>query len=150
MNTFMKRASVALAATQRHNWEHGTAMQAFLEAGDMDMVIAMAREAIFRQMEDGRAAKLGTVDSVTDPCACGEALIEAVKATDDAILKDGLSKLLTWALEKAPKNANGVLYHVDCRPEFWADSTYMLPPFLAAAGYYKEALTNMYGYLDTM
>jgi len=149
-NAFIKRASIALAATQRHNWEHGTAMQAFLEAGDMDYVIAMAREAIYRQMEDGRAAKLGTVDSVTDPCACGEALIEAVRATDDAILKDGLDKLLVWALQKAPRNADGVLYHVDCRPEFWSDSTYMLPPFLAAAGYYKEALVNMDGYLDAM
>ena len=91
MNPFMKRAAIALSATQRHNWEHGTAMQAFLEAGDKDMVIAMAKEAIYRQMEDGRAAKLGTVDSVTDPCACGEALIEAVKVTDDAMLKDGLT-----------------------------------------------------------
>lgn len=71
ITAFLTRATVALLATQRHNWEHGTAMQAFLEAGRMDVVIPMAREAVYRQLPDGRPAGMEPLDGVVDPCACG-------------------------------------------------------------------------------
>ena len=135
---------------QRHSWEHGTAMQAFLEQGDMEIVILMAKEAVYRRLPDGRSAHIGEIGAVTDPCSVGEALIAAYRATGDAMLKQGLDDLLEWALKKAPRNSKGVLYHLDSKPQMWSDSSYMLPPFLASAGYFDEALVNLYGYWDLL
>lgn len=39
-----------------------------------------------------------------------------------------------------------MVYHLTTQRQFWADSLYMLPPFLAAAGHPDEALTTFYGY----
>jgi len=125
-------------------------MQAFLEQGDMDVVIPMAKEAVYRRLPDGRAANIGSTGAVTDPCSVGEALIAACEATGDAALKQGRDALLEWALKKAPRNDKGVVYHVDNKPQIWSDSSYMLPPFLAAAGYFDEALINLYGYWDIL
>ena len=144
------KVKLALLGMQRHSWEQGTAMQAFLEQGDMEIVIPMAREAVYRSLPDGRAAAIGGGGAVTDPCAVGEALIAACKTTGDAALKQGCDELLEWALHKAPRNSSGVVYHLDDKPQMWSDSTYMLPPFLAAAGYYDEALINLYGYWEIL
>ncbi|MDR1617966.1 MAG: glycoside hydrolase family 88 protein [Treponema sp.] len=144
------RVKIALLAMQRHSWEQGTAMQALLEQGDREMVIAMAAEAVYRQIADGRAAIIGAVDAVTDPCSVGEALLYACGETGNPALKRGCDALLQWALHRAPRSKGGVLYHVESKPQFWSDSMYMLPPFLAAAGYYDEALVNLYGYWDAL
>jgi unsaturated rhamnogalacturonyl hydrolase len=144
------KVKLALLAMQRYSWEQGTAMQAFLEQGDMDIVIPMAKEAVYRKLPDGRAANIGSTGAVTDPCSVGEALIAACQATGDAALKQGRDELLEWALKKAPRNDKGVVYHLDNKPQIWSDSTYMLPPFLAAAGYFDEALINFYGCWDIL
>jgi rhamnogalacturonyl hydrolase YesR len=150
LNETIAKVKTALLAMQRYSWEQGTAMQAFLEQGDMDIVIAMAKEAAYRQIADGRAASIGNQNAVTDPCAVGEALLAACKETGDPALKKGYEALLEWALHKAPRNKDGVVYHVESKPQFWSDSMYMLPPFLAAAGHYDEALVNLYGYWDAL
>jgi len=149
-NDIVTKVKLALLAMQRHSWEQGTAMQAFLEQGDMEIVIPMAKEAVYRRLPDGRAANIGNSGAVTDPCSVGEALIAACEATGDAALKQGRDELLEWALKKAPRNGKGVVYHLDSKPQIWSDSAYMLPPFLAAAGYFDEALTNLYGYWDIL
>jgi rhamnogalacturonyl hydrolase YesR len=149
-NDTVVKVKLALLAMQRHSWEQGTAMQAFLEQGDMEIVIPMAREAVYRRISDGRAAIIGSFNAVTDPCSVGEALIAACKVTGDTTLELGRDELLAWALKKAPRNDNGVIYHIDNKPQIWSDSTFMLPPFLAAAGYFDEALHNLYGYWDLL
>lgn len=150
MNDTINNVKRALLAMQRHSWEQGTAMQAFLEQGDMDIVIAMAKEAVYRRQPDGRLANIGDIHAVTDHCAVGEALIAAYNATNDTDLKHGLDVLLEWALKKAPRTGKGIVYHLDNIHQIWSDSMFMLPPFLAAAGYYDEALLNMYGYWDIL
>jgi rhamnogalacturonyl hydrolase YesR len=144
------KVKIALLAMQRHSWEQGTAMQAFLEQGDTEIVTAMAKEAVYRQTKDGRAAIIGIVDAVTDPCSVGEALLYACEKTGDPVLKKGYDTLLEWARHRAPRSKAGVVYHLESQPQFWSDSMYMLPPFLAAAGYYDEALVNLYGYWDVL
>jgi len=144
----VRKVKLALLAMQRHSWEQGTAMQAFLEQGDMEIVIPMAKEAVYRRLPDGRPSVIGISGAVTDPCSVGEALIEAFRATGDTTLKQGLDELLEWALKKAPRNSNTVVYHLDSKPQMWSDSAYMLPPFLAAAGFPDEALVNLYGYWE--
>jgi rhamnogalacturonyl hydrolase YesR len=144
------KVKIALLAMQRHSWEQGISMQAFLEQGDGEIVTAMAKEAVYRQIKDGRAAIIGIFDAVTDPCSVGEALLYACKKTGDPVLKFGYDALLEWALHRAPRSRGGVLYHIESKPQFWSDSTYMLPPFLAAAGHYDKALHNLYGYWDAL
>jgi len=76
----------------------------------------------------------------------GEALIFACEKTGDPFLLEAKRKLLRWALEGAPRNNEGTVYHLCSLKEFWVDSMYMLPPFLARAGYYEEALGQIQGY----
>lgn len=146
MEVLENKVKLALLSMQRHSWEQGVAMQAFWEAEDTQTACALAKEAVYRSMDDGRAATLGVFDAVTDSCSVGEVLLWAARKTGDKELEEGAYKLLQWALVKAPRNREGVVYHLIDKKEFWADSMYMLPPFLAAAGYYKEAVVNIEGY----
>ena len=150
MNKKLEKPARALLCMQRHSWEQGTAMQAFLECGELDTVIALSYEAVYRRTEDGRAATIGVTDAITDPCSVGEALIKACEATGEEKLIEGKEALLNWALNKAPRNERGVLYHLNTCKQFWVDSMYMLPPFLAAAGHITEALANLYVYWDAL
>lgn len=149
-NNKMEKAARALLCMQRHSWEQGMAMQAFLEWDKMDVVAALAHEAVYRRMEDGRAAMIGFMDAVTDPCCVGEALLRACEVTKDEKLMEGCEALLNWALKKAPRNEKGVLYHLTTNKQFWADSMYMLPSFLIAAGHVEVALSNFYGYWEVL
>ncbi len=146
----IKKAKLALLCMQRHSWEQGVTMQAFWELGEWDTVIALAKEAAYRSMADGRVATIGVTDGVTDPCCAGEALLWAAKETRDPELINASEKLLRWALDTAPRNENGIVYHLTGKKEFWVDSMYMLPPYLAAAGQYKEALRQIDGYYTAL
>ena len=64
-------------------------MQAFLEWGRMDVVTALACEAVYRRMEDGRAATIGFMDAVTDPCCVGEALLRVCEITKEERFTEG-------------------------------------------------------------
>jgi rhamnogalacturonyl hydrolase YesR len=139
-------AAGAMLAMQRQSWEQGVAMQAFLELDDRDAVVRMAVEAANRALPDGRAAMCGAMDGVTDPCATGEALGYAAHFTCRADLSNAYAALVRWALRDAPRSPDGVIYHLIGSRQFWVDSLYMLPPFLASAGFFQEALTNLYGY----
>ena len=44
----IRKAALVLLSMQRHSWEQGVAMQAFLEMGDMETVTAMAIGAVYR------------------------------------------------------------------------------------------------------
>jgi Predicted unsaturated glucuronyl hydrolase involved in regulation of bacterial surface properties, and related proteins len=149
MNT-VEKAKLALLSMQRYSWEQGVAMQAFLEQGDTETVIAMAKEAAYRRSKDGRTAVMGNNDAVTDPCSTGEALIFAFRETQDKAIGEACESLLCWALEKAPRNSKGIVYHLIHKPQFWVDSMYMLPPYLAAAGHPEEALHQIRGYWDAL
>jgi unsaturated rhamnogalacturonyl hydrolase len=144
--SLLKRVKLAALAMQRYSWEQGTLAQALLEINDVETVIMLAKEAAYRQTDDGRCASIGDLHAVTDPCSVGEALIFACNETGDSMLENALTKLLHWALVGAPRNEDGIIYHLDNKKQFWVDSFYMLPPFLAKAGYYQEALKQCDGY----
>ncbi|MDD3796442.1 MAG: glycoside hydrolase family 88 protein [Lachnospiraceae bacterium] len=139
-----------LLCMQRHSWEQGVAMQAFLESGEGDLVIDMAFEAVNRMMDDGRVATIGVTDGVTDPCSTGEALLYACRETQDTRLSQAAGRLLDWTLKLAPRNPEGIVYHLTRTKEFWADSFYMLPPYLAAAGAFEEGLKQWNGYWNAL
>ena len=146
----LNKVKQAALAMQRHNWEQGVLAQAFLEAGDSQTALLLAVEGANRQNAEGRCCHIADSTASTDPCAVGEALIAACGLTGDPVLVNAKEKLLHWALEFAPRNANGIVYHFSHSCEFWVDSLYMLPPFLARAGYFDEALRQINGYWDAL
>jgi rhamnogalacturonyl hydrolase YesR len=146
----LDKIKLALLAMQRHSWEQGVTIQAFLEQGDEDVVIALAKEAAYRRDENGRTALMGDGEGPTDTCSPGEAMIYAYEKTGDADIKAALDALLTRVLKKAPRNPDGIIYHVLNRPEIWVDSVYMLPPYLVAAGLPEMAMQHLDAYFSML
>ena len=142
----LDKVKSALLSMQRHSWEQGVAMQALWELGDEEGAIRLAIEAAYRVHEDGRVASIGDMVAQTDPSACGEVLLWAAKKTKLEMLQHAVKGLLEFNLKKAPRSEDGILYHMNFDKTFWVDSMYMLPPFLAAAGYYAESIKQMNGY----
>jgi unsaturated rhamnogalacturonyl hydrolase len=141
----LDKVKMAMFTMQRATWEQGVAMQAMLELGEEELVILMAKDAVLRQSPDGRLAMLGEEFALSDACAPGEAVLWAAKKTGDATLLNGFNKLLNYVLNKAPRDKNGIIYHFTNVTQIWSDSIYMLPPFLAAAGKYEEAIKQIEG-----
>ena len=144
-NPVIEKVATAMLAMQRATWEQGVAMQAFLESGEKETLIVMAKDAVLRQSKDGRLAMLGEEYALTDAAAPGESVLWAAKETGNPVLYGGFKRLLDYVLNKAPRNDEGVIYHFTNLPQIWSDSIYMLPPFLAAAGNYNEAFKQIEG-----
>lgn len=151
MSNTLSKPARALLAMQRHSWEQGVAMQAFHDMGDTKTLINLAFEAAHRALPDGRVAMLDGETAAVDPCAGGGALLAAARLTNDPELVSAHEKLTVWALKTAPRNHDGLVYHfADGSHQLWADSMYMLPPFLAASGYCDEAVKQFDGYWDIL
>jgi rhamnogalacturonyl hydrolase YesR len=129
---------------QRNSWEQGVAAQAFLELGDSDLVILMAKEAVNRQHEDGRLALMRADEAFNDPASNGEAVLYAARVTGDARLSLAAEKMRDYLLHRAPKTPDGIMYHLG--HQVWIDAMYMSPPFLAAVGHPAEALKQIEGF----
>jgi rhamnogalacturonyl hydrolase YesR len=94
---------------------------------------------------DGR---LGVVvsGSPTDPAMGGCAYAKAAEWSGDKGIQQAVDGLLHWIRKGAPRNAEGILYHVFGAPEMWSDGINGAPPFLAAMGFHDEALAQIEGY----
>ncbi len=141
----VKKVKRVMLTMQRDAWEQGVAAQAFLESGDTELVILMAREAVVRQIEDGRLAVISCWEGVTDPAANGEAVLFAAKATGDTRLSQAAERMLDYLLNRAPRRKDGTLYHIANKRQVWVDSLYMAPPYLAVAGHSQEAVRQVEG-----
>jgi rhamnogalacturonyl hydrolase YesR len=141
----VEKVERAMLTMQRDAWEQGVAAQAFLESGKTDLVVLLAKEAVVRQVEDGRLAVISCWEGVTDPAANGEAVLFAAKQTGDPKLKVAADKMLAYLLDNAPRRKDGTLYHIANKPQVWIDSLYMAPPFLAVAGQPQEAVKQVEG-----
>lgn len=141
----LKQVSQTLLTMQRYSWEQGVSAQAFLELGETDMAIMLARDAVQRQASDGRLALMHDKEGVTDPAANGEALLVAARITKEPALQIALEAMLNYLLKAAPRASDGTLFHVTDAKEVWIDSMYMAPPFLAAAGQLDEAIRQIRG-----
>jgi rhamnogalacturonyl hydrolase YesR len=143
--TRIRKAAAAAMAMQRRDWEHGVLAQALLEVNDREAVILLTKGAIVQRTPDGR---LGVVvsGSPTDSSMGGEAYAHAAEWTGDPLIRDAVQGLLDWIRNTAPRNASGILYHTFRVPEMWSDGLNCAAPFLAAMGYYDEALVQIEGY----
>lgn len=142
----IQKVKTALLSMQRASWEQGVSMQAMWESGDSEMAYLMAKEAVLRQTSEGRLSVVYTDNGVTDPAASGEVVFRLAELTGEQELIEANKKMLGYLLNKAPKSADGILYHVLNAPEFWIDALYMAPPYLCVAGYPKEAVKQVEGY----
>lgn len=141
----IQKATEAAMAMQRRDWEQGTLAQAMLEADDRERVILLTKAAIVQRVRDGRLAVVVS-GSATDPAMGGEAYARAAEWTADPQIQQAVQGLLDWIRSKAQRSADGVLYHVFGAPEMWSDGFNCAPPFLAAMGFYDEALAQIDGY----
>jgi rhamnogalacturonyl hydrolase YesR len=142
----IERVLVATIGMQRFNWEQGTVAQALLEMGEYDLVVSFARAAIMRQVE-GRFSVISGNMPINDCSSIGEAVLFAGKLTGDPIFLKGANEMLDVIKNTNHKNNEGIIYHTQEPTKFFmSDSFYMLPPFLAAAGEYDEALKQIEGY----
>ncbi len=141
----IQKVKMAMLSMQRATWEQGVAMQAMLELGETDLVILMAKDAVLRQSKDGRLAMLGEDVALSDAASPGEAVLWAAKETGDAALMNGFNKMVDYILTKAPRTSDGIIYHFTDIPQIWSDINYMLPPFLAVAGKFDEAVKQIDG-----
>jgi rhamnogalacturonyl hydrolase YesR len=138
----VEKARNAALAMQRKSWEQGVLAQAFLEEGDDAMVVAMARASLIYISKDGLAAAQG--GAPVDPLMAGEALWRAAQICDDPALRKAAENMLDWTLKRAPRAADGTIYHT--AETIWSDSFHTSPPFLAYAGHCTEAIQQIEGH----
>jgi unsaturated rhamnogalacturonyl hydrolase len=131
------RAFEALLAMQRQSWEQGVASQAALDLGRLDLARSMAESAVTLQALDGRLG--GADDNAVNGAACGEAVVRSGFA-------DAARRQLDWLLRGARRAADGTIFHVLDRDEVWADTVYMVVPFLALSGEIDEAVRQVEGH----
>jgi rhamnogalacturonyl hydrolase YesR len=142
----INRVLVATVGMQRFDWEQGTVAQALLEMGEYDLVVSFARAAIMRQT-DGRFSVIKGNGPINDCSSVGEAVLFAGKLTGDPVFKKGADEMLDVIKNTNHKNEEGIIYHTQEPAKYiMSDAFYMLPPFLAAAGEFDEALKQIEGY----
>jgi unsaturated rhamnogalacturonyl hydrolase len=142
----IERVKVAALGMQRYDWEQGTVGQALMEMGESDLAISFARGAILRQ-EKGRFSVLKGNGPITDCSSIGEVVLFAGNKTGDPLFKKGADDMLEVFQKSDHKTPEGILFHTQ-EPTQWimSDANYMLPPFLAACGEYKEAIKQIDGW----
>jgi rhamnogalacturonyl hydrolase YesR len=142
----IERVKIATLGMQRYDWEQGPVAQAFFEMKEDALSISFARGAILRQV-NGRFSVIKNNGPITDCASIGEVVLYAWKITGDPIFKNGADAMLEVYKTSGHKTPDGVIYHTQ-EPTQWimSDANYMLPPFLAAAGDYKEAIKQIDGF----
>lgn len=136
----------AMLCMQRASWEQGVAAQALLESGHQDLVYLMAKEAVLRQIPDGRLSIMYSDNGVTDPAASGEMVLRMAEKTGEKDLIEANEKMLNYLLHRAPRTEDGTISHTINAPEIWIDSMYMAPPYLCVAGHPDESMKQIKGF----
>jgi len=142
----LERVKIATLGMQRYDWEQGVVAQAFLEMGELDLAISLARGAVLRQ-EKGRFSVLKGNGPISDCSSVGEVVLFAAKETGDPVFQKGADAMLNVIKTTNHKTTEGIIYHTqEPQKGIWSDFNYMLPPFLVAAGEYREAMKQLEGY----
>jgi unsaturated rhamnogalacturonyl hydrolase len=141
----MNAVLAALLAMQRQSWEQGVAAQAALDLGRDDLALLLAEAAVVRQAADGRLADVDE-PGVVNGAACGEAVLAAYGRTKNVVFADAARRQLAWLADDAPRAADGTLFHMLGAREMWADTVYMVLPFLALSGRADLAAVQLDGH----
>lgn len=149
--TSIDKVKNAMLAIQRYPWEQGVCAQALYELSD-ETWICMAHDAVLRQQEDGRLAVINDNIAVTDPASNGEVVYRAYERTGDDFYLSAANKMKDYLKNVAPRSHDGVIFHNDIsfdekftEKQFWIDSAYMAPPFLAVMDEIDDAILQIKG-----
>lgn len=149
-----RRAAGCMLAMQRYSWEQGFCAQALFEAGEDDLWIPMAYDAVKRQSADGRLALAGSDVAVSDPAASGEVCLRAYEKTGDPFFLNGARRMLDYLEKTALRTQDGIICHNSISfasgfppYQLWIDGLYMVPPFLAVMGNVAGAAEQIRGYI---
>nr|WP_227457169.1 glycoside hydrolase family 88 protein [Micromonospora purpureochromogenes] len=130
-NAAADRVLLALLTMQRESWEQGILGHALLDLGLDEAAVLVADAAVTRQRPDGRLGEPpGSVGAVNG-AACGEVVRHAAQSTGDPRYAVALDAQLDWLTRRAPRAADGTLFHLLDGRQVWADTVYMVG---AAAG----------------
>ena len=143
-----------MLAMQRYPWEQGVCAQALFEAGQNEIWVAMAYDAVKRMDSNGRLGMVGSSKAVSDPAANGEVCLRAYERTKDDFFLKGAEQMLEYLLDRAPRTKDGIICHNDIsftdgysKYQLWIDGLYMVPPFLSVMGNVDEAFGQIRGYI---
>jgi unsaturated rhamnogalacturonyl hydrolase len=141
-DSLVVKVSLASLSMQRKDWEQGVIAQAFLEEGNVEMMIRMVRSSLIYSENDGRLAVLGG-SGLIDCAMLGESLWRAAQWTGDPGLSEAEKSLEEYLLHGAARAEDGTLYHAE--KQMWVDSHNCSAPYLAVIGHYDEALRQIEG-----
>lgn len=133
----MNPVLVALLAMQRLSWEQGVAAHAALDLGHHELARLLAESAVTQQAPDGRLG--GADNNAVNGAACGEAVVRGG-------FTEAARRQLDWLVRDAPRDSGGTLYHVLGSRELWADTVYMVVPYLALSGRVDLAVAQVEGH----
>ncbi|PTA46223.1 glycoside hydrolase family 88 protein [Micromonospora sp. RP3T] len=140
------RVLLALLTMQRESWEQGITGQALLDLGRLDAATLVADAAVTRQRPDGRLGELAGSVGAVNGAACGEVVRHAETTTGDPRYAAALDAQLDWLTRRAPRDADGTLFHLLDGRQVWADTVYMVVPLLALTGRTELAALQVTGH----
>ena len=136
------KVRAAALCMQRKSWEQGVLGTAFVEAGDNELIVQIARASRIYTSKDGVVAALD--GAPVDPLMAGEVVWKAAQLSGDLGLRKAADDMLAWAMKTAPRASDGTIYHAG--HAMWSDSFHTSPPLLAMAGQYDEAVRQIDGH----
>jgi len=149
-----KRVRDSMMAMQRNSREQGIAAQSLLEAGESELIVMMAHNAVTRQTKEGKLGIIGDDWAITDPVANGEAVLRAFELTEDKFYENAANKMLEYLMVYAPHTEDGVIFYNEKSSggfssyQIRADSCCTAPPFLAVMGELNEATKHLFGIMN--
>ncbi len=152
MDDRCEQVFAVLLSMQRQSWEQGLAAQAAAMLGREELALLLAESAVTLQAADGRLGVIGDERGAVNGAACGEVVLAAARATgaerrpEAERWSGAVQRQLAWLAGDAPRAADGTLFHLLGSREVWADTVYMVVPFLAAAGRVDVAVRQVEGH----
>ncbi|MGY2081961.1 glycoside hydrolase family 88 protein [Modestobacter sp. SYSU DS0657] len=135
----------ALLVTQRHSWDQGLTAAVLDVSGTAAALRVLVDDAVARQRPDGRLAELDPLCSVNSGAVAEFVDLVAGRTGDDG-LAAAAARQRDWLLSGAPRAGDGTLFHLVEGRQVWADTVYMVVPFLAATGAAVAALDQLDGH----
>ncbi|MFJ8580561.1 glycoside hydrolase family 88 protein [Micromonospora sp. NPDC093277] len=140
------RVLTALLAMQRQSWEQGVTGHALLDLGLDELAVLVADAAVTRQHPDGRLGDVSGEAGAVNGAACGEAVRHAASTDGDPCWPAALAAQLDWLVTRAPRAADGTLFHLLDNRQVWPDTVYMVVPLLALLGRTDVAAAQVAGH----
>jgi unsaturated rhamnogalacturonyl hydrolase len=134
-----------LLVGQRHSWDQGLTAAVLDAAGAEGALRALVDDAVARRLPDGRLAELDPLCAVNGG-AVAEFVDLLARRTGDRLLAEAAAGQRSWLLCTAPRAVDGTLFHLLGSRQVWADTVYMVLPFLAASGEVRAALDQLEGH----